>query len=318
MTLIEKIGLMGLVPVVVFNSVEDALPTAKAMMDGGLPLMEITLRTEAGIPAIKAIKDTYPEITLGAGTVLSVEQAKAAVNAGAEFIVSPGLNDDVVKWCQTNDVPITPGCVTPTEIEHAIMLGLKILKFFPASVYGGINGCKALYGPYRRVSFIPTGGISLSNLDDYSDKSYIHAIGGGWLCSPKDIENKDFDKITQTVKDSIAKLLGFELAHIGINSEDENVAKVVATQLNQIFGLGFKDGNSSIFSGSIFEVMKKQGIGKNGHIAIRTNNIDRAVYYLGKQGFEIDESTAYKKIERVIAVYIKNEVGGFGVHLLQK
>ena len=207
----DRIGKTGLVPVVVIEDEKDALQTAKAMIDGGLPVMEITLRTQAGIPSIAKIKKEYPQILLGAGTVLSVSKAKEAVEAGAEFIVAPGFNDELVQWCLDNDIAVTPGCVTPTEIEHALSFGLNILKFFPASVYGGIKGCKALYGPYRMVKFIPTGGVSLGNLSEFADKEFIHAIGGGWLCKTSDISAGSFDAIISTVKESIDVLLGFSL-----------------------------------------------------------------------------------------------------------
>lgn len=320
MNTLEKIGLLGLVPVVVFDDIEDALPTAKAMVEGGLPIMEITLRTPQGLPAIEKIGKAYPEILLGAGTVLSVEQAKSAVEAGAKFIVSPGLNDDVVKWCLDNDVPITPGCVTPTEIEHALGLGLKVLKFFPASVYGGINGCKALYGPYRMIKFIPTGGVALNNLSEYVDKTYIHAIGGGWLCSPKDMKEKKYENITKTVKASIDVLLGFELAHVGINMASESEAKSVAKQIDDIFGFGVKEGNSSVFAGTGFEIMKSVYKGENGHIAIKTNNIERAIYYLGTRGYQVDAETKKEKDGKMVAVYLssKDDIGGFALHLVQK
>ena len=206
-----RIGIAGLVPVVVIEDEKDALQTARAMIDGGLPVMEITLRTEAGMPSIAKIKKEYPEMLLGAGTVLSVSKAKEAVEAGAEFIVAPGFNDELVKWCIDNNVAVTPGCVTPTEIEHALSFGLNILKFFPASVYGGIKGCKALYGPYRMVKFIPTGGVGLNNLSEFADKEFIHAIGGGWLCKTADISKGNFDAIVRTVKESIDVLLGFSL-----------------------------------------------------------------------------------------------------------
>ncbi len=220
MTVSEKIGLLGLVPVIVFNDEKEALPTAEALIKARLPIMEITLRTEQGLPSIKAIKEKYPEILMGAGTVLSIEQAEAAVNAGAEFIVSPGFNDDVVGWCIENNVAVTPGCVTPTEIEHALKFGLNILKFFPANIYGGIKGCKALYGPYRMMKFIPTGGINLTSLPEYADKKFIHAIGGGWLCSAADIQSGNYNNITKTVKDSIDVLIGFELDSIGDNADE--------------------------------------------------------------------------------------------------
>ncbi len=207
----DRIGMGGLVPVVVIEDEKDALQTAKAMIDAGLPVMEITLRTQAGIPSIAKIKREYPEILLGAGTVLSIDKAKEAVDAGAEFIVAPGFNDQLVKWCIDNNIAVTPGCVTPTEIEHALSFGLNILKFFPASVYGGIKGCKALYGPYRMVKFIPTGGVNLDNLSEFADKEFIHAIGGGWLCKTSDISAGNFDAIVNTVKESIDVLLGFSL-----------------------------------------------------------------------------------------------------------
>lgn len=318
MSLSKKIGNMGLVPVVVFDSVEDALPTAKAVIDGGLPLMEITLRTKEAIPAMKQIKAKYPEIILGAGTVLSVDQVKEAVDAGCEFIVSPGFNDSVVKYCIDNDILITPGCVTPTEIEHALSFGIDILKFFPASIYGGVNACKALYGPYRMVKFVPTGGVGLGNLAEYADKEFVHAIGGGWLCSTKDIANKNFANISETIKKSIDILLGFEIAHVGINMDNKEESLKLSKELSDVFSLKVKEGNSSNFAGTAFEVMNTQFKGKNGHIAIRTNSIDRATYYLTKRGYTADESSLGVKNGKKVALYLNNEFGGFAIHLLQK
>jgi len=318
MNLSTKLGNIGLVPVVVFDKVEYALPTAKALMDGGLPVMEITLRTDAAIESMKLIKEKYPEIILGAGTVLSIEQAKAAVDAGCEFIVSPGFNDDVVKYCIDNDILITPGCVTPTEIEHALGFGINTLKFFPASIYGGMKACKALHGPYRMVKFVPTGGVNLSNLAEYANKDFIHAIGGGWLCSSKDMADGNFTNITNNAKKSIDVLLGFELAHVGINMDNKEVSLELANKLSDAFSINVKQGNSSNFAGTFFEVMNKQFKGKNGHIAIRTNSIDRAVYYLDKRGYKADMSSLVEKNGKKIALYLENEFGGFAVHLLQK
>ena len=315
----KRIGCMGLVPVVVIEDENDAMNTAKAILDGGLPVMEITLRTAAGIPSIRSIKRAYPEILLGAGTVLSTEMAKQAVDAGAEFIVSPGFNDGLVRWCIDNDVAVTPGCVTPTEIDRALSYGLNILKFFPASVYGGVAGCKALYGPYRMVKFIPTGGINTANLADFADKEFIHAAGGGWLCKTADIVAGNFEAITKVVKESVDVLLGFELAHIGINQDDAGSALKVAQQFASAFGFGVKQGNSSNFAGTGIEVSKEKGLGQMGHIAIRTNSIERAVYYLSRNGFEIDWSTRKgPEGKRTVAVYLKDEFGGFAIHLLQK
>jgi len=303
---------------VVFEKSEYAIPTAKALIDGGLTVMEVTLRTDAAIESMKLIKENYPEIILGAGTVLSVEQAKAAIDAGCEFIVSPGFNDEVVKYCLDNDIEVTPGCVTPTEIDHALSFGIKTLKFFPASVYGGLAGCKALYGPYKMVKFVPTGGVSIANLAEYADKSYIHAIGGGWLCSAKDMADGNFENITKTVKQSIDVLLGFELAHVGINTDSGEISLQIADELSKAFNLNLKQGNSSNFAGSMIEVMKTQFRGEKGHIAIKCNNIDRAIYYLEQRGFSADKTSMVEKDGKKIAVYLQSEFGGFAVHLLQK
>ena len=315
---LERIGNMGLVPVVVIDDADHAVPTAKALMDGGLEIMEITMRTEQGIPAIKKVKEAYPDMLLGAGTVLSVEKAKESVDAGAEFIVSPGLDPKIVKWCIDGGIAITPGVVTPTEINHALEFGLTVLKFFPANIFGGIKGCEALYGPYRMVKFIPTCGVSNDNLSDFASKPYIHAIGGSWFCKPADINEKKFDKITQIVKESIDRLLGFELAHIGINTDNEKESLATAKKFSDVFGFSLKEGNSSNFSGIGIEINKSMGPGAGGHIAIKTNSIDRAAYYLGKKGYRVDWNSKKVKGSKTVAVYLENEIGGFAVHLLQK
>jgi 2-dehydro-3-deoxyphosphogluconate aldolase/(4S)-4-hydroxy-2-oxoglutarate aldolase len=224
----------------------------------------------------------------------------------------------VVKWCVDCGVAVTPGCVTPTEIEFADKYGLDVLKFFPANVYGGVEALKALNGPYRSKKFIPTGGVDLANLKDYADKEYVFAVGGGFLCSPSAVAAKAFVKITDAVKQAIAIMLGFELAHIGINTPDGQTAMDGALMFDKAFGLGIKEGESSNFIGGIIEVNKKIGLGQNGHIAIRTNNIARAIYYLGKRGFEVDMSTAKEKNGKMIAVYLKEHISGFAIHLLQK
>jgi 2-dehydro-3-deoxyphosphogluconate aldolase/(4S)-4-hydroxy-2-oxoglutarate aldolase len=251
---------------------------------------------------------------------LSVEKAKEAVSAGAQFIVSPGFNPKVVQWCVEQNIPITPGCVTPSEIEQALSYGLKVLKFFPADVYGGVKACKALNGPYGHVGvkFIPTGGVNNDNLAEYADKPFIHAIGGGWLCSTENITNHRFENITETAKKAVDILLGFEFAHMGINGENEEESLQIVKKFEAAFKLTPKYGNSSNFAGPEIEVTKNTGLGKFGHIAIRTNNIQRAVHYLKKRGFEAVEDTAKYKGDKMIAIFLKEEIGNFAIHLLQK
>lgn len=315
---LKKIGDIGLVPVVVIDDAELAAPTAKALIDGSLEIIEITMRTNHGIAAIRKVKEDYPDMLIGAGTVLTLDKAKESVDAGAEFIVSPGLNPELIEWCQNKKVAITPGVVTPTDIQQALKYNLTILKFFPADVFGGVKGCKALYGPFRMVKFIPTGGANKENLGDYADKNYVHAIGGSWLCKPADINNKNFEKITQNVRESIDILLGFELAHIGINAENEKESLAAAEMFSDAFGFILKKGNSSNFSGAGIEVNKSKGLGTMGHIAIKTNSIARAAYYLGKKGYKVDWGTRKGTEQKTVAVYLENEIGGFAVHLLQK
>lgn len=318
MNALERIGLAGLVPVVVLENADDATVAAEALLAGGLDIMEITMRTKAALDCIKKVKAKFPFMLVGAGTVRSVEQANEAVKAGAEFVVTPGFDETVVKWCVDCGVSVTPGCVTPTEIEFADKYGLDVLKFFPANVYGGVEALKALNGPYRSKKFIPTGGVDLANLKDYADKEYVFAVGGGFLCSPSAIAAKAFVKITDAVKQAISILLGFELAHIGINTPDGQTAMDGALIFDKAFGLGIKEGESSNFIGGIIEVNKKIGLGQHGHIAIRTNNIARAIHYLGKRGFVVDMSTAKEKNGKMTAVYLKEQISGFAIHLLQK
>jgi 2-dehydro-3-deoxyphosphogluconate aldolase/(4S)-4-hydroxy-2-oxoglutarate aldolase len=318
MDIMERIELTGLIPVVVLENLDDALPVANALLEGDLPIMEITMRTKAALDCIEKIRESLPEILIGAGTVRSIDQASAAVSLGAQFIVTPGFDEPVVKWCIEKNVVITPGCVTPTEIEMANKYKLDVLKFFPANVYGGIDALKALNGPYKTKKFIPTGGIDIVNLKDFVDKDYVFAVGASFLSSSSAIALKAYEKITTTAKQAISILLGFELAHIGINASDGKAASEIVATFDKAFGLGIKEGSSSDFAGSIIEVSKCCGLGHHGHIAIRTNNIARAIYYLRKRGFDPDMTTAKEKNGKMIAVYLENEVSGFAIHLLQK
>lgn len=202
MTVLERLRNSGVVPVVVIEDVKDAVPTANAMLMGGVDVMEITFRTAAGPDSIKAVADNCPDMLVGAGTILNLEQCKLAIEKGAKFIVSPGFDKEVVAYCIENDVPVTPGCVTPTEITAAVNMGLKVVKFFPANIYGGLNAMKNLSAPFVGVKFLPTGGVNASNIKEYIDAPFIHAVGGSWVCPKADISAGNFDKITQLCKEA--------------------------------------------------------------------------------------------------------------------
>lgn len=202
--LLEKLGRLGVVPVVKIEQAEDAIELGRALLAGGLPCAEITFRTAAAEEAIQRISSSLPEIIVGAGTVLSVDQAERAVSAGARFIVSPGFNQKVVDWCLQNEMPVAPGVATPTEIDMALDKGLEILKFFPAEALGGIRMLKAIAAPYGGVKFIPTGGINQDNLGDYLAQPSVHCCGGSWLVKANLISAGRFDEITQLTRDAIS------------------------------------------------------------------------------------------------------------------
>ena len=197
MTVLERLANSIVVPVVVLDKAEDAIPTAKAMLAGGVDTMEITFRTACAAEAIKAVAEGCPDVLVGAGTIVNLEQAKLAVEMGAKFIVSPGFSEEVVGWCVENGIPVAPGCVTPTEIMAAMKHGLTMVKFFPANVYGGLNAMKNLAAPFVGLKFLPTGGVNTANIKEYVDAPFVHAVGGSWICPKAEISAGNWDKITQ-------------------------------------------------------------------------------------------------------------------------
>lgn len=318
MDVLSRLAASGVVPVVVLDKAEDAVPTAKAMLAGGIDVMEITFRTAAAADSIRAVAAEVPEMLVGAGTVVNLEQCKLAVECGAKFIVSPGYDEETVAWCVENGVAVTPGCVTPTEIMAALKHGLKVLKFFPANVYGGLTAVKALAGPFVGLKFIPTGGVNQQNMGEFLRSPSIHAVGGSWVCPKADIAAHNFERITQLCVEARKGVMGFELGHVGINCASPEESMAVCEELEKAFDFEVKAGNSSNFASTGVEVMKSMFLGKNGHIAVRTNKMEAAVAELEKRGFALDMDTAKFKGERMTAVYLRNEIGGFAVHLLQK
>ena len=210
-SIMQRIEKTGLVPVVVIEDIEDAVPTARALLAGGIDMMEITFRTACAKEAIRKVNEEVPEMLVGAGTILDLLQVQEAISAGAEFIVSPGFSEEVVRWCEEAGIAVVPGCVTPTEIMGARRLGLSVVKYFPANLYGGIKGIKTLSGVFRDMRFLPTGGVNLDNLSEFAAEKSVIAIGGSFVCTSKDIRNKEFDKITdlsRSAVDTIRKVRG--------------------------------------------------------------------------------------------------------------
>jgi len=201
--IINKFGEYGIIPVVVLNEAKDAVPLGKALMEGGLACAEVTFRTDAAEESIKQMVKEFPKMLVGAGTVLNISQVDQAVNAGAKFIVSPGINPKVVEYCLQNSIPIIPGTCNPTNVETAIELGLDTVKFFPAEAAGGLNYIKAIAAPYGGVKFMPTGGISPSNVREYLSYDRILACGGSWMVKDGLVRAGDFDKIKELTKEAV-------------------------------------------------------------------------------------------------------------------
>ena len=201
-----QIQQQAVIPVIVIHKVEQALPLCDGLQEGGINLLEITLRTEAAIPAIKEILSYRPKMLVGAGTVLNIRQAKQALDLGCQFLVSPGLDEELVDWAALSSFPILPGAMTPSEIMHGIHMGLELFKFFPAEAMGGINTIKALSDPFPQVKFIPTGGVNSGNLTAYLRQKFIFAVGGSWMTRPDWIETGDFTRITQEVRSTMEKI----------------------------------------------------------------------------------------------------------------
>ena len=201
---LKQIEKIGIVPVVVLNDAKDAEPLGKALCEGGLPCAEVTFRTDAAEESIRIMAEKFPEMLVGAGTVLTIEQVDRAVNAGAKFIVSPGLNPKVVAYCVEKGIPVTPGTANPSNVEQAIELGLDVVKFFPAEQAGGLAYIKAIAAPYTGMKFMPTGGINANNVKDYLACDKILACGGSWMVKGDLVKAGEFDKITELVKEAAA------------------------------------------------------------------------------------------------------------------
>ena len=194
----------GVIPVIKLDDELQAVPLGHALLEGGIAAAEITFRTPAAAKSIEKLSAALPEMLVCAGTVLSVEQAKLSVECGAKAVISPGTNREVVEWCLENKVPVYPGCATPTEVESAMNLGLTTVKLFPAEVVGGVKMLKALYGPYRGVKFMPTGGINPQNVKEYLAQPNVIACGGSWLCPGDDLAAGNWKNITQRAKECMA------------------------------------------------------------------------------------------------------------------
>jgi 2-dehydro-3-deoxyphosphogluconate aldolase/(4S)-4-hydroxy-2-oxoglutarate aldolase len=300
---LKQIGDMGIIPVVKIDDPAKALPLAKALREGGLPCAEITFRTGAAKEAIQKISGAYPDMLLGAGTVLSAAQADDAVAAGAKYIVSPGFNPAVVAHCVKNGVPIIPGCSTPSDMEKAIETGLEAVKFFPAGESGGVNYIKAVSAPFPMLRFIPTGGISAENLNSYLALNAVLACGGSWMVKAELINGGRFEEIAALTREALNTMLGFKLSRLGFNTADGEGIRGKAPLWEKFF---------------LFTVRQDSASGSGKHIAMETLNINRALAYLKRQGCAFrDETASANSRGELSSIFLKDEIAGFAIQLVQ-
>lgn len=315
--IMDKIERLGVVPVVVINDSTKAVALANAIIDGGIDCIEVTFRTDAAEESIKLIHEALPQMLVGAGTVITINQAERAVKAGASFIVSPGLDPDIVIWCQNHDIVVIPGVCSASEVQMGIKMGLKVLKFFPAEASGGVNMIKNLCGPFPQVKFMATGGISMDNITEYGSCPHVAAVGGSWMTKPAFIKEENWSAITKSCRDALKAVNGFELVHFGINTDSPDVAGKAASRF-EVLGMESKTGAGSTFMDSSIEIMHTQFRGTHGHIGFRCYNIDRAVAYLSTQGFSPDENSAkYDDKGKLRFIYLNEDVEGFSIHLVR-
>lgn len=317
--ILEQISQIGLVPVIKLDNPDQAVDLAAALKNGGIPVAEITFRAAGADRAIAAIAKALPDVLVGAGTVVTVEQVKKAVDAGAKYIISPGFDPEVVGYCVEHNIPITPGCTNPSEVSIATKMGLEVVKFFPAEAAGGLKVLKALAGPFPKMRFIPTGGIGPDNLGSYLAFDRIIACGGSWMVPEKMLKESDWDGITALAKKAVYTMLDPHILHIGINSECGAAAKTVTDLFAAVLG-GMRDGENSYFAGKDeIEVMKMVGEGTHGHIGIGVTSVARAMTFYRSQGFTFrEDSITYDEKGQPKFVYFKDEMGGFAVHLTRK
>ena len=309
----------GILPVINITDINDAEPLARAILGGGIKALEITLRSEVSLEAIKTISKTYPELSLLAGTILTVDQAKAAIDAGASGLVMPGYDDEIVDFAIERGVPIVPGCVTAADIQKGVKKGLRVFKFFPAEQCGGLDAIKLLSGPFKEVKFLPTGGMNYGNIGSYLKEPCVIACGGSYMADSKLLAAKDFAAIEKNCKRALDISLGFELAHVGINHGSAEDGFNTASALSSIFGLELRDYAGAAFAGSAVESMKRKGYGAVGHIGFYSNSLPRAMAYFADHSVAINEESIQRdKNGELVCVYLEREISGFALHVVRR
>jgi len=312
---LRHIELSGIVPVAIVEEEDEALPLAKTLCENGLPVIEVTLRTHKAVRVVERITKNFPDMIVGAGTVLTVEEAQTVINAGARFLVSPGSSTKVIEYCLDQTIPIIPGVITPTEMQRALEYGLEVVKFFPAEASGGLDYLKAVAAPFTKLKFIPTGGIEPSLLLSYLRFPKVIACGGSWMVRPEMLKTGQYEEIASLTRQAVTAVLGFELRHIGMSAHSAADAYKAMDRLTKMIQYSVPKTEDSLFSKKNSNDVKYSSA--SDFFALGTNFIKRAIAYLAQKGIVIKPETQQIQNGQLVAVDVNLEIDGFALRLIQ-
>lgn len=317
----DKIFRNGFVPVLENLAPKTAAAVAEAMKVGGLDLVDISFAGKQAEAAVKEIAAKCPDVVVGVSGIKTADECAKALAAGAKFVISEGVDEDCVSACAAQDALLIPRCASVAQVRAAQAAGLKLVDLCYESFGNDMAAVKQVVTPFVDMKFVISLGEDQQYMDECLPGIFVHAVRGSWISPKGDVEPHQYAGITMAAEDTVTAVFGFEMYHIGINTENAETACDVCDQLNTAFRFKLRDnGPSSRFAGIGLEVMKRIYRGKHGHFAVRTNNCDRAILYLKERGYEMDMDTAYIADGRIYTVYLKEEhsFGGFAAHLLQK
>ena len=311
----SKIKNYGIIPAIKTSDPDKAVFIAKALSSGGLNIAEIAFDTENAAESARKISGAFSEILIAAGNVLTVEQIKPVVGSGAKIIISKGMNENVLSYCENNNIAVIPECLNADDIEKASEMDIDVVKYYVEN----IEAVKELSAQYPNLKFILAGEINGENILDYLSQDQVMACDGSFIIKKEYVQSHEFDKIQDSAVQIIRKILGFDLAHVVINCENAEQAERDAGKIESIFGLEKTDAGASVSNADIIHFMKSKSYGKNGQIAISSNFLDRAVFYLkeAKKQF-IEESARFDGDGKLASIYLDNIIGGFAIKLVRK
>ncbi|MGN0768771.1 MAG: bifunctional 4-hydroxy-2-oxoglutarate aldolase/2-dehydro-3-deoxy-phosphogluconate aldolase [Christensenellales bacterium] len=312
--IIRKLDLCGIIPLIKIEDVKNALPLAGALLGADLTVAEITFRSACASDVIRLLTSRFPDLIVGAGTVINLKQVQEAYNAGAKYVVTPAFNPAVVDRCIELGIPVFPGCSTASDIDQAYSRGLRVVKFFPSELLGGVEMMKALSGPYPFMKFIPTGGINLSNLSSYLSFGKVLCCAGTFIASEENLAEGLFAEITRTAHAAVDEVLGLKLDHVALNL-DPGDAEDALKGFARFAGKNYNPAETTVFG---VEAVKNSDRNAVGHVVYSSPNLERCVYYLRNRGFCVDETCSVKEKGRLSEIFLLAKFGGFEIKIIKR